>query len=92
MAISDDDFFCVILSKSIHCPVFLFPCLIFHLSCLFRKSFAGQDAYLWCACFYSRACLKLVMVLEANRLHILQKKIILLGICYARTCAETCSI
>lgn len=37
IAISDD-FFGVVLSKSIHCSVFFFPCLIFHLSRLFRKT------------------------------------------------------
>lgn len=84
--------FVCFLSKSIH-PVFLFPCLIFHLWCLFRNSFAVQDASLWCVCFYGRACLKLVMLLAAKLLHILKNQMILLGICYARSCAETtCSI
>lgn len=71
IAISDDDFSCVVASQSIHCSVFFFLASCFHPPCLFRKA-ASQCKI--CVCFYSRACLKLVMLLEANIIAYMEKK------------------
>lgn len=92
IAISDNDFFSVIFEPvSSLLSIFLsFPPLCFHPLCLLRKAASQHET---CVCFYSRACLKLVMLSEANILHIQKKKYIyIVGHLVCQELCRYCSV